>query len=91
MIRKIITPVNTIFFFWGLVLLTFSESYPQYTRYYLYASILVIIPVMVADLRKQRKEDKQNGTIKFQSAIFRMLVMAVLLGIAYFIMKQNHI
>ncbi|TDP03035.1 hypothetical protein [Flavobacterium sp. 245] len=91
MIRKIITPVNTIFFFWGLVLLTFSESYPQYTRYYLYSSIVAILPIMIFDLRKQRKEDKQNGIVKFQSAIYRMLIMAVMLGIAYFITKQNHI
>lgn len=91
MIKKIVTPVNVIFLFWGLVLVTFSESYPQYTRYFLYASILFILPVMIVNLVKQRKEDKQNGTIKFQSAVYRMLFMAALLVIMYFITKQNHI
>ncbi|WP_035643860.1 hypothetical protein [Flavobacterium sp. ASV13] len=91
MIKKIVTPVNVIFLFWGLVLVTFSESYPQYTRYFLYASILFILPVMIVNLVKQRKEDKQNGTIKFQSAVYRIIFMAVLLVIMYFITKQNHI
>ncbi|KAF2337071.1 hypothetical protein [Flavobacterium daemonense] len=91
MIKKIITPVNTIFFFWGLVLVTFSESYPQYTRYYLYASILVILPIMIFNLIKQRKEDKQNRTTNFESSILRMLILAGLLGIMYFITKQNYL
>ncbi|WP_431241554.1 hypothetical protein ACQ9BO_16035 [Flavobacterium sp. P21] len=91
MMKRIITPVNVIFLFWGFVLLTFSESYPQYTRYYLYASILIIFPVMVINLTKQRKEDKQNGTIKFQSAIFKMFIVAVLLAIGYLLTRQNYL
>ncbi len=91
MIKKIVTPINVIFLFWGLILLTFSESYPQYTRYFLYASILVILPVVIVNLIKQRKEDKQNYTTNFQSAVYRIIFMAVLLVIMYFITKQNHI
>ncbi|SMO35199.1 hypothetical protein SAMN06265349_101182 [Flavobacterium resistens] len=91
MIKKIVTPINVIFLFWGLILLTFSESYPQYTRYFLYASILVILPVMIINLIKQRKEDKLNYTTNFQSAVYRIIFMAVLLVIMYFITKQNHI
>ncbi|WPO77979.1 hypothetical protein [Flavobacterium sp. KACC 22761] len=91
MIKKIVTPVNVIFLFWGLVLLTFSESYPQYTRYYLYMSILVILPIIIFDMMKQRKQDKQNGTAKFQSAIFRMFIMAILLVIAYLVTRQNYL
>lgn len=89
--KKIITPINIIFFLWGLILVIISELYPQYTRYYLYASILVILPVMIINLIKQRKEDKQNGTTKFQAAVYRMLIMAVLLGITYFMTKQNYL
>jgi heme O synthase-like polyprenyltransferase len=92
MIKKYITPINIVFFLWGLILLIISEVYrDKYTKYYLYFSIIIIIPFMIVNLIKQRKEDKIKGTTMFKSSIYRMLIMAVLLVVVFFITKQNQI
>jgi len=82
-------PINIAIFLWGLLLLTMSELFPHYVRYYLYLSIIVIIPVAIFNLIKQRKQDKINNTTEFQSSIYRMLIMAVLLVAFFFLTKQN--
>jgi L-asparagine transporter-like permease len=89
--KNIIAPINIVFFLWGLVLLFISTAYSEYTRYFLYLSIIIIIPLMIVNLLKKRKEDKLNGTKIFQSSIYRMLIMAAVLLVFFFITKQNHI
>lgn len=91
MIKSLITPVNIAFFFWGLILVALSQVYPEYTRYYLYASILVIIPFMVVNLVKQKKEDKRNQTTTFKSSIYRMIILGSILLIFFFITRQHPI
>lgn len=90
MMKKYITPTSIIFL-WGLILVAVSLLFPEYTRYYLYLSIIVIIPIAVISLIKQRREDKINDTALFKSSMYRMLFMAVVLGVFFFIIKQNHI
>jgi len=89
--KKYITPINIVFFIWGLILITISEVYRDYTRYFLYLSIIVIIPVAVLNLRKMRKEDKHNHTTEFQSSIYRMLIMAVMLMLFFFLTREYYI
>jgi Na+-translocating ferredoxin:NAD+ oxidoreductase RnfE subunit len=91
MIKQYITPINIISFFWIAVLFSISQVYPHYYRYSLYISIIIIIPLMIVNLLKKRKEDKLNGTKIFQSSIYRMLIMAAVLLVFFFITKQNHI
>ncbi|KQX00672.1 hypothetical protein ASC72_07305 [Flavobacterium sp. Root420] len=91
MMKKYITPINIAVLLWGLLLLVISGFYPDYTRYYLYLSIIVIIPVAIFNLIKQRKQDKLNNTTEFQTSIYRMLFMAVLLIVFFFITRQNNI
>ncbi|WP_256365495.1 hypothetical protein [Flavobacterium sp. MEB061] len=40
---------------------------------------------------KQRKEDKINNTKELQASIYRMLIMAVMLAVFFFITKQYYI
>ncbi|WP_316632721.1 hypothetical protein [uncultured Flavobacterium sp.] len=89
--KEYITPINVFFFFWGLVLLAISEFYPEYLRYYLYLSNAIIIPVMIISLIKQRKKDKLNDTMEFRFAMYRILIMALMLVIFFFVTKQNHV
>jgi predicted permease len=91
MIKEYITPINIIFILWGLILQTISWFYPDYTRYYLYLSIIVLIPFTVFKMIKQRKEDKLNDTREFQASIYRMLIMAAVLVVFYFLTHQKHI
>ncbi len=81
----------SIIFLWGLILIAITEWYYEYVRYYLYASIAVIIPIMIWNLMKQKKKDKINGTREFQASIYRMLIMAIVLIIIFYITKQEHI
>ncbi len=90
MIKKYFTSTSIIFL-WGLILVATSLLYSEYTRYYLYLSIIVIIPIMIYSLIKQRKEDKLNDTTEFQSSIYRMLFLAIILGVFLFITKMNYI
>ena len=90
MIKKYITPTSIIFL-WGLILIAISLLYPEYTRYYLYLSVILIIPISTINLIKQRKEDKLNGTNEFRSSIYRMLFVAVVLLAFFLITKQDYI
>ena len=89
MVKKYVTP-TTITLLWGLILVTITLLYPEYTRYYLYLSIIIMIPLAIIHLIKQRKEDKLNDTKEFQSSIYRMLFMAVVLVVFFLITKMNY-
>jgi predicted Na+-dependent transporter len=89
--KKYITPINVVLFLWLLTLFTLQEIHPDYIRYFQYLSLLIIIPITIINLVKQKKEDKLNDTTKFRSSIYRMLIMASILVIFFFITKQSHI
>jgi hypothetical protein len=89
--KKHITPTNIILFLWGPLLIIISEFYREYVTYFLYLSIIVIVPIAIFNLIKQKKQDKLDDTTEFQSSIYRMLIMAVMLLIFFFITKQNSI
>ncbi|KIQ14672.1 hypothetical protein RT99_22830 [Flavobacterium sp. MEB061] len=89
--KKYITPINIAMFLWGLILITISEVYRDYTRYFLYLSIIIVIPLIIVNMIKQRKEDKINNTKELQASIYRMLIMAVMLAVFFFITKQYYI
>lgn len=91
MIKKYITPINLISYLWTLLLVFISKEHSEYSRYYLYLSIPIMIPFMISNLIKQRREDQLNGTILFKSAIYRMLIMAVILVVFFFITMPNNI
>lgn len=91
MIKKYITLINIAFFLWGLILVAISLLHSKYTRYYLYLSIIVIIPIMIFSLIKQRKQDKLNDTKEFRSSIYRMLFMVVVLVAFFLITNINYI
>ena len=75
----------------GSILLFINQYYYEYVRYYLYISIIVIFPIMIWNLIKQWKKDKVEETKEFKPSIFRMLIMAVVMIVIFFITKQNHI
>jgi hypothetical protein len=66
--KKLITPINIAIFFWGLILIAISQLYPDYTRYYLYLSIAVIVPVTIVNLVKEKKKTSLiiQKTLNFQ-------------------------
>jgi 4-hydroxybenzoate polyprenyltransferase len=89
--KKYSTPINIFILLWGFVLIVISELYSEYVRYYLYLSLIIMIPIMIWNLIKQKKNDKVEGTKEFQFSIYRMLFMAVVLVIMFYMTKQNHI
>ncbi len=91
MVKKILTPATIAIFLWGSILLLINQYYYEYVRYYLYISIIVIFPIMIWNLIKQWKKDKVEETKEFKPSIFRMLIMAVVMIVIFFITKQNHI
>lgn len=91
MIKKYITTTTVILFVWIPMQFLISQFYPNYTRYFTYLSIIVMISVMIFDLIKQWKEDKINDTTEFQALLYKFLFMIVLLTSCFFILKQNYI
>lgn len=89
--KKYITPISIAMFLWGLILITISEVYRDYTRYFLYLSIIIVIPLIIVNMIKQRKEDKINNTKEFKASIYRMLIMAVMLAVFFFMTKQYYV
>jgi predicted Na+-dependent transporter len=89
--KKYITPISIAMFLWGLILITISEVYRDYTGYFLYLSIIIVIPLIIVNMIKQRKEDKINNTKEFQASIYRMLIMAVMLAVFFFMTKQYYV
>lgn len=83
--------INILLLLWGLIFVVISAFFREYVRYYLYLSIIIIIPIMILNIIRQRREDKLNGTKIFQASIYRMLIMVALLLVFFFITKQNHI
>lgn len=90
MIKKYITPIKIISYLWTLLLVFISNQYSEYSRYYLWLSIPIMIPFMIYNLIKQRRDDQINGTTMFKSSIYRMLIMAVILMVFFFITQQSH-
>ena len=91
MIKRYFTTINIVFFLWGILLLFISNKYGEYTRYYLYLSIIAIVPFIIIKIIKQRKEDQTNGTTTFKASIYRMLFMAGVLIVFFFISMQNQL
>jgi hypothetical protein len=83
--------IKIVPFLWIIILLFIQEVYPDYTRLFLYLSIPIITALAIINLIKQKKEDKLNGTENFRQSIYRMLIMAVILGIFFFITEQSYI
>lgn len=89
--KEFIKPINVLFFLWGLLLLVISNLYAEYVRYYLYLSLVVIIPITIVNSIKQKRQDTINGTTLFRSSIYRMLIMAIVFVVVFFVTRQNHI
>jgi heme O synthase-like polyprenyltransferase len=88
MMKEYITTKNIGIFF-ILLLLGISLVFPEYNRYFTYTAIVIMIPLVVVELIKKRKEDKLNSTKIFQTSIYSMLVVAVILVVFFFITKQD--
>jgi hypothetical protein len=82
-IKKNIASISIILIF--VLSQVIGLIYPEYYRYFMYLGLILVTPIVILGLIKQRKEDKLNGTQNFQSAISRMLIIAVILGVFYFI------
>ncbi|SMO49027.1 hypothetical protein SAMN06265220_1011195 [Flavobacterium nitrogenifigens] len=91
MIKRIFTPATIAVHFWGIGLLIINEYYYEYLRFYLYVSILLIIPIALWNLVQKRKKDTVEETQEFKSSIYRMLFMAIVMIVIFFITRQNHI
>lgn len=86
--EKYITQTNITLFLWGPILLVISRFYPDYTTYYLYLSIIVMIAFMVLKMIKQRKEDKLNNTQEFRASVYKMFFMMLVALIVFFFITK---
>jgi hypothetical protein len=87
--KKKIKSINIVFLLLGLLLIAISIFSPEYTRHFLYFSIIVMTPVIIVNMIKQRKEDKLKNTKTFEASIYRMLIMSVVLFAFFVITMQN--
>jgi len=64
--------------------------YREYSTSFLYLGLILITPIVIFSMIKQRKEDKLNGTKIFQTSITGLLIAQVIFGVCYFILMQNY-
>jgi len=64
--------------------------YREYTTSFLYLGLILITPIVIFSMIKQRREDKLNGTKNFQTSITGLLIAQVIFGVCYFILMQNY-
>lgn len=64
--------------------------YREYSTSCLYLGLILITPIVIFSMIKQRKEDKLNGTKNFQTSITGLLIAQVIFGVCYFILMQNY-
>ena len=86
--KKKIKSINIVFLLLGLLLIAISIFSPEYTRHFLYFAIIVMTPVIIVNMIKQRKEDKLKNTKTFEASIYRMLIMSVVL-FAFFVITMQ--
>jgi hypothetical protein len=60
----------------------------KYSEYFSYIFLIVIILIAILSLPKQIREEKLNGTL-FKHSIYRMLVIAVIILLYYFVTKND--
>lgn len=89
MIKQYITLTGIISFFLVFMLWAISLFFPAYTRYFTYIAIIILVPVIILDLIKKRKEDKVEDTESFKISIYNILISAVILGVLFFIINQK--
>ncbi|MFH6991311.1 hypothetical protein [Flavobacterium sp. FlaQc-48] len=89
MIKQYITLTGIISFFLVFMLWAISLLFPAYTRYFTYIAIIILVPVIILDLIKKRKEDKVEDTESFKLSIYNILISAVILGVLFFIINQK--
>lgn len=46
---------------------------------------------MIVNLINQKREDKVNGTKEFLASIYRMVFMALVLGVFFFVTRQKYL
>ncbi|SEO24063.1 hypothetical protein SAMN05444671_0573 [Flavobacterium sp. CF108] len=89
--KNYITSTSFVSILWSLTLLILSFFFSEYVTGYLILSLIIIIPLATIKMIKMLREDRLNGTTLFKEAIYRMLIMLVVLVVIFFITKQNHI
>ncbi|WP_264537618.1 hypothetical protein [Flavobacterium sp. N1736] len=87
--KKYITLKN-IGIFYILILLGTSFAFPEYNRYVSYSAIVIMVPLLILKLVKQREEDKVNGTQNFKFSIYNVLMAAVFMGILFYLIHSNY-
>jgi len=89
MIKQYITLSRIVFIFLMVILLTVSFLSPEYSRFFTYGAIVIMIPFIIYDLISKRKEDKRDGTKHFQLSIYNLLIAAVMMGVFFFHISQD--
>lgn len=91
MIKKYINTEGVIVLLGLLIHLVISQILGrEYARYFMYVLILIMIPFIIFNLVKQRKEDKTNGTENFKLSIYNILIATVFMGILFFVINSNY-
>lgn len=89
MIKKYITSIAIVPYFCILMTCIGTIFYPAHTRIFSYISIVIMIPLLIFELIKKRKEDKLEGTKHFQHSVYNILIAAAMIGVLFFLISQN--
>lgn len=85
MLKQYLTLPSFITLFLLLIIVIVSFVSPEYIRYSYYGAIAILIPFVISDLIKKRKEDKIDGTEHFKISIYNILISTVMMLVLFFL------
>ncbi|WP_143394920.1 hypothetical protein [Flavobacterium sp. 2] len=63
---------------------------PEYIRYFYYGAIVIMIPFIISDLLKKKKEDKIDGTKHFKISVYNILIAIAMMVVLFFLINSNY-
>ncbi|MFH6962860.1 hypothetical protein ACHRVK_10710 [Flavobacterium plurextorum] len=90
MLKEYLTLPSIISLFLILIVLIVSLVSPEYIRYSYYGAIVIMIPFIISDLLKKKKEDKIDGTKHFKISVYNILIAIAMMVVLFFLINSNY-
>lgn len=90
MLKQYLTLPSIISLFLIVMVLIVSLVFPEYVRYSYYGAIVIMIPFIIFDLIRKRKEDKIDGTEYFKISVYNIFIAAAMMVVLFFLINSNY-
>lgn len=90
MLKQYLTLPSIISLFLIVIVFIVSLVSPEYIRYSYYGVIVIMVPFIIFDLIRKRKEDKIDGTEYFKISVYNIFIAAAMMVVLFFLINSNY-